>query len=434
MGRSTGTDTSTGTSTDASTDTGGGTGTGTGAGINWGRVSVVAVTVVCLVYAPIAMTELWPYATPGAPAIGEWLLGRSVSAEFVADAVRDRMGPYTRSLVPLIVHSVLGGLLMLLGPVQLLSAVRRRIRLHRVLGTVFAGTVYVSMAGAALYLLRTPPAEAFSGAAFWIVLATILVGTVGSVTFGVLAAVRGFPDLHQRWLLLCYGFLMTAPLLRLEWGALPALYPGLSLQDVNRVAIMHLGALVAFGALLASRALDRRTQVPGLTGTWAPGPVLVAAHVLGAACLGWITYALLDQGTQGRRLLVAYLVPYVLTYAVVAVRAARARGRGAAWAREEWRLHLAAQCLAPAFSAVTVPVLERTMGLDRLTSLIAGVGIGAGMLAYAAVTVVSLRVLLGREVLKRQGESADGPPDPRGRSTAHPVGAGAGGAGADGSN
>ncbi|TXS33070.1 DUF2306 domain-containing protein [Streptomyces sp. adm13(2018)] len=388
------------------------------------------MTAVSLVYAPIAMTELWPYATPGAPALGEWLLGRTVSAEFVAEAVRDRMGPYSRSLVPLIVHSVLGGLLMLLGPVQLLSAVRRRIRLHRVLGTVFAVTVYVSMAGAALYLLRTPPTEAFSGASFWIVLATILVGTVGSVTFGILAALRGFPDLHQRWLLLCYGFLMTAPLLRLEWGALPALYPGLPLQDINRVAIMHLGALVAFGALLASRALDRRTDLPGPTGTWAPGPVLAAAHLLGAAGLGRLTHALLDQGTQGRRMLVAYLVPYVLIYAVVAVRAGRARARGAAWAREEWRLHLAAQCLAPAFSALTVPVLERTMGLDRLTALIAGVGIGAGMLSYAAVTVVSLRVLHGREVLRRRAGSVDLPTGGTTGGTA--VGRGDGGGGAVG--
>ncbi|MFE6715563.1 DUF2306 domain-containing protein [Streptomyces sp. NPDC057695] len=391
-------------------------------------MSAIAVTAVCLVYAPIAMTELWPYATPGAPALGEWLLGRTVSAEFVADAVRDRMGPYSRSLVPLIVHSVLGGLLMLLGPVQLLSAVRRRIRLHRVLGTVFAVTVYVSMAGAALYLLRTPPAEAFSGASFWIVLATILAGTVGSVTFGILAALRGFPDLHQRWLLLCYGFLMTAPLLRLEWGALPVLYPGLPLQDINRVAIMHLGALVAFGALLASRALDRRTDVPGPTGTWAPGPVLAAAHLLGAAGLAWLTHALLDQGTQGRRMLAAYLVPYVLIYAVVAVRAGRARARGAAWAREEWRLHLAAQCLAPAFSAVTVPVLERTMGLDRLTALIAGVGIGAGMLSYAAVTVVSLRVLYGREVSRRRAGSVDLPAGGTAGGTAADPGDGGGGA------
>ncbi|MER5203367.1 DUF2306 domain-containing protein [Streptomyces sp. NPDC002825] len=384
----------------------------TGTRRGWGRAATLAVTVVCLAYAPIAMTELWPYASPGAPAVGEWLLGRSVSPEFVAEAVRDRMGPYERSLVPLIVHSVLGGLLMLLGPVQLLSAVRRRIRLHRITGTVFAVTVYVSMAGAALYLVRTPPAEAFSGAAFWIVLATILVGTVGSVTFGILAAVRGFPDLHQRWLLLCYGFLMTAPLLRLEWGILPSLYPGLDLRDINRLAIMHLGALVSFGALLASRALDRRATVPGLTGTWCPPAVRVAAHLAGAAGLVWITVAFLGEGTAGRRLLLAYLVPYVLTYAVIAVRAARAGARGARWAREEWSLHLAALCLAPAFSAVTVPVLERTLRLDRITALVAGVGVGCGMLAYAAVTVVSLRILYAREVLKRKREFADLPTAP----------------------
>ncbi|MFJ7961686.1 DUF2306 domain-containing protein [Streptomyces sp. NPDC096319] len=375
-------------------------------GRGWGRAAAVAVTVVCLAYAPIAVTEIWPYARPGAPALGEWLLGRSVSPEFVAEAVRDRMGPYGRSLVPLVTHSVLGGLLMLLGPVQLLSAVRRRVRLHRVAGTVFAATVYASMAGAAVYLVRTPPAQAFSGAAFWIVLATILAGTVGSVTFGVLAAVRGLPDLHQRWMLLCYGFLMTAPLLRLEWGLLPRLYPGLGLAEINRVAIMHLGALVSFGALLASRALDRRTAVPGLTGTWSPLPVRIAAHLAGAAGLVWITGAFLDEGTAGRRLLLAYLVPYAVTYAVIAVRAAR----GAAWPREEWSLHLAALCLAPAFSAVTVPVLERTLGLDRITALVAGVGIGCGMLAYAAVTVVSLRILYAREVRKRQGRFTR-PPD-----------------------
>ena len=41
-------------------------------------------------------------------------------------------------------------------------------------------------------------------------LATILAGTVLSVTFGIFAAVGRLPDLHQRWMLLCYGYLMTA--------------------------------------------------------------------------------------------------------------------------------------------------------------------------------------------------------------------------------
>lgn len=239
----------------------------------WRRGATIAVTVMCVAYAPVAMTELWPYASPGAPAFGEWLMSRLVSPSYVADALATRIEPYRHSLVPMIVHSVLGGLLMLLGPAQLLTAARRRMRLHRALGVVFAVTVYASMAGAGLYLARTAPEDAFSGAAFWIVLATILVGTVMSVTFGILSAVGGFPDLHQRWMLLCYGFLLTAPLLRLEWGGLPVLMPGLSMAEINQVAIMHLGSVVAFGALIASRSLDRRATVDGVSGSWAPLPV-----------------------------------------------------------------------------------------------------------------------------------------------------------------
>ncbi|MCX4744193.1 DUF2306 domain-containing protein [Kitasatospora sp. NBC_01287] len=374
--------------------------------VAWGRVATITVVLVCLGYAPIAMTELWPYAHPGAPAFGQWILARTVSPKYVADALATRIGPYGRSLVPLIVHSVLGGLLMLLGPVQLLSALRRRVRLHRASGVVFALTVYASMAGAALYLARTAPADAFGGAAFWIVLATILVGTVLSVSFGILAAVGRFPDLHQRWMLLCYGFLMTAPLLRLEWGVLPWVLPGLSMAQVNQVAIMHLGSLVTFGALLASRALDKRERVPGVTGSWVPLPVLALAHLAGAVALAWIVRSYLGWGATGHRLLAAYLLPYAAVYAVLLVRQWRAARAGHTWAREEWRLHLTALCLAPVLSAGAALPLQHSLGLDRQTALCAGVAIGCGMLAFTATTVVSLRVMYGREVLERAEPAA----------------------------
>ncbi|WP_435228328.1 DUF2306 domain-containing protein [Streptomyces sp. Tue6028] len=367
----------------------------------WRRVAAVTVSVLCVAYAPIAMTELWPYARPGAPAFGERLLGHTVSPRYVADALATRIAPYRHSLVPMIVHSVLGGLLMLLGPAQLLTAARRRRRPHRVLGVVFAVTVYASMAGAAVYLARTAPEDAFSGPAFWIVLATILVGTVLSVTFGILAAVAGFPDLHQRWMLVCYGFLLTAPLLRLEWGALPWVMPGLPMTEINRVAIMHLGSVVVFGALLASRARDRRRTVAGMHGSWAPLPVTVAAHLAGAAALVWIVRSFLDFGVAGQRLLAGYLLPGAVAYGVMAVGARRAGRDGRLWAREEWRIHLTALCLAPVLSAGSVVLFERSLGLDRLTALTAAVAIGCGMLAFTATLVTSLRVLHAREVLKR---------------------------------
>ncbi|MFG2332376.1 DUF2306 domain-containing protein [Streptomyces sp. NPDC048604] len=378
-------------------------------GVSWRRVATVTVVAMCLGYAPIAMTELWPYARPGAPAIGEWLLGRAVSPQYVADALATRIEPYRRSLVPMILHSVLGGMLMLLGPVQLLTAVRRRVRLHRTFGVVYALTVYASMAGAAVYLARTAPPEAFDGESFWLVLATILVGTTLSVTFGVLAALGRLPDLHQRWMLLCYGYLMTAPLLRLEWGALPWILPdGLPMEDVNRVAVMHLGSVVVFGALLASRSLDRRDSLPSQGGTWAPWPVLAVAHAAGAAALVLLGRSFLEHGAEGRRLLVAFLLPYAATWAVMVWRQHAAGRDGRPWALEEWRLHLTALCLAPVFSAAATVCFERYMRLDALTALSAGVGIGCGVLAFAATTAVSLRVLYAREVVRRAAPKRDG--------------------------
>ncbi|GGJ19961.1 DUF2306 domain-containing protein [Streptomyces brasiliensis] len=368
----------------------------------WRRAALITVIVVSVAYAPVAMTELWPYADPGAPAFGEALLARLVSPSYVADALATRIGPYGRSLVPLVVHSVLGGLLMLLGPAQLLTAVHGRTRLHRALGVAYVLTVYGSMAGAGIYLARTAPADAFSGPAFWIVLATILVGTVLSVTFGVLAVLGGFPDLHQRWLLLSYGFLMTAPLLRLEWSALPLVLPGASMAEVNRVAIMHLGSLVAFGALLASRALDRRASVAGLTGSWAPWPVLVAAHLAGLAALGLIVSRSAEWGDARTHLLLGYLLPYAIVYAVLLHRSLTTRG----WPREEWRIHLTAVCLAPVVSvALSVP-FAAALSIDRPTALSAGVTVGCGITTFTAVLVVSLRTLHARETVRRASAGA----------------------------
>jgi hypothetical protein len=104
----------------------------------------------------------------------------------------------------------------------------------------------------------------------------------------------------------------------------------------------------------------------------------------------WIAYSYLDFGETGRRLLWAYLLPYGASWAVMAIGAGR---QGRPWAREEWRLHLTALCLAPVLSVGAAPVFRHALDLDRLTALSAGVAIGCGMLAFAATTVVSLRVM-----------------------------------------
>jgi uncharacterized membrane protein len=371
----------------------------------WGRLALIVTAAVCLSYAPIAATELWPYASPGAPALGQRILADVVSPRYVAQALVTRLGPYQRALIPLIVHSVLGGMLMLLGPLQLLTAVRRRRRLHRALGVVFAATVYACMAAAAVYLARTPPDQAFSGPAFWVALTAILAGTVLSVTFGILAAVARMPQLHQRWMLLCFGFLMSAPLLRLEWGALPVLYPGLSMMRINEIATMHLGSVCAFGGLLAARALDRRPAVRGVEGTWVPTAALVTAHAAGIAGLLWIGRQYLLWGGDGPRRLTWYLIPFAAAWAAMTYGQLRAARAGRTWAREEWRLHQAFLCLAPLLSIATAAILRRSMDLDPQTALTGGVSVGCGTMAVFATAVVGLRLRVAREAVRRAHQS-----------------------------
>ncbi|MFE5923122.1 hypothetical protein [Streptomyces sp. NPDC056468] len=150
-----------------------------------------------------------------------------------------------------------------------------------------------------------------------------------------------------------------------------------------------------------------------MSGSWAPFPVLVAAHLVGAAALAWIVYSYLDFGAVEWRLLLAYLLPYAVAYAVMAVNSQRAGRQGRTWAREEWRLHLTTLCLAPVLSVGVTPVFERTLGLDHHTALSAGLAIGCGVLATAATSVVSLRVMYARELRKRASAAPTAAPSSR---------------------
>ncbi|MDJ0345703.1 hypothetical protein QMK19_34275 [Streptomyces sp. H10-C2] len=95
-----------------------------------------------------------------------------------------------------------------------------------------------------------------------------------------------------------------------------------------------------------------------------PMPVLVVAHLAGAAALAWIVRSYLMWGTEGHRLLAAYPAPYVAAYTVMFVRQRNAGRVGNNWAREEWRMHLVGLCLAPALSVTAALPLERYLGLN----------------------------------------------------------------------
>ncbi len=360
----------------------------------WLRRAVWTIVVVSVVYAPIAMTDLWRYRFDNAPVIGETLLGKAVSPQYVAEALATRLEPYRHSWMAMVIHSVLGGLLMLLGPVQLISALKRKRGVHRRTGVVYAIVTLVSMAGAGVYLARTPTNEVYSGALFQVALAAILLGTVLAVIAGVFEITQGRRQTHQRWMVLSYGFLLTAPLLRLEWGALPAIWPDLTMDQINRIGSMTLGGLVAFGALCVSRALDRRPSVRGVTGTWAPWIVLAPVLAIGAAGLAYCGTVMLDGDAQNARQFWGFVVPFAVCTAIAVVRWRRAAATGRTWPAEEWRLHLLGLGLVPLVSLLVGSVLGAAMGLDRPTAVATGLVVGWGTVAVFMTSTVNLRLVL----------------------------------------
>lgn len=238
-----------------------------------------AVTVVSIMYVPMAALAMVPYTLHEPVALLSQLPEGGVRG-FLEGALEGRTGPYQANMLAMVSHSVTGALLMLLGPYLLYTRPRRRQRNHVIAGRLYLATVFASMTGSTIYLVNEPLDDIFTGPVFGLSLWTILVGTVMSAVLAWISAVRHQIRLHVLWVCLNYGFLMTAPVLRLEWGLFGAIGVGETLEEVSPQAAMNVAALTAttavlFGLHLADRMRPKmpllgaaRSSNGGPSGCW----------------------------------------------------------------------------------------------------------------------------------------------------------------------
>lgn len=365
-------------------------------------VAVWALVIVSVGYAPIAMTAIWPFADPGAPALGVDALANATSYDYVNDAIVERTPVYDKNIAALLVHTIGGGLLMVLGPIQLLSAVRRRRRLHRSVGVLYAVTVFASMIGALIYLATTPMDDVFSGPVFALTLTTILIGTVMSVTFALLSLAQGLVHMHFRWMALNYAFLMTAPGLRGEWYLMKKIHPEVSLDQANVIAVMHHGGLVVVAALVASRMLDTRRTAPGVTGTWLPWPAFLGGAFFSLVALVPMAIAFHSWGGDGDRLFLWFLVPYLVAAAIMTACIVRARAVGKELAQEEWRIHLFLLCGVPGLALSLGFAFDNWLGVESATALTGALAVSWGVCAFGAFWLMGLRLWFGKRAAQQE--------------------------------
>ncbi|WP_446666826.1 DUF2306 domain-containing protein [Flexivirga sp. B27] len=358
------------------------------------RVGLWALAIGSLIYIPGTVLAMLPYFHSGAwtpeTAFRDLLPGTSVAAHSIHEALAGRKGPYLHSEWPMIIHTVLGGGIMLLGPWQLFTGSRRRMmRGHRWLGRTYALVVGVSMLMAAVYLVRTPWTEVFSGPVFAVGLWGFWTGVVVSLVLGIAAIRRGAVERHLRWMVFGYACLMSAPLIRLGWTLIMGLDHSVPMPRANIYTGSMLFGICTIGATIGARAIDRRRVVPGMRRTWVSENTMTACvtiGIVGYIVLGMLSFTWHPQWGPTR---IYYSATWFVVLGISAASALRHRARGThPYAEQEWRVTFAAHILAPAVGLLFAGILIVATGVSAEVAEMAGVAVGWGACGLGAFLVI----------------------------------------------
>lgn len=207
-----------------------------------------------VVYAPIGLSSLWFAYLPDAPRLQErldtWVGGEEyATGSGSLDAVRT--AAYVDHRVLMLVHTTLGAMALLLAAGQLVAVARVRPRTHRALGKFHLILVTVSMVAAMAFLLVSPSVPGLGQTAFRWQLWVLAVSTLGSAWLSFAVARRREIQAHRAWLTLNLAFLLTAPLLRLLWTLLAAVFPGQEMLTNIETGAVFLAVVAPFGAAVA---------------------------------------------------------------------------------------------------------------------------------------------------------------------------------------
>jgi hypothetical protein len=231
--------------------------------------------VVAVLYAPLAISYMWFAVADDAP---QWqqAITRAINGSDYASGPGSissiRRIDYLDNRWVLLIHTVLGGMALLLAVHQLSPRRRRRSMVqHRWVGRVYIGLMTISMGTALVFLVRAGTADYLGGNAMYLQLWSLDLSTLSSGFLAVWAIRRRDVISHQAWMYLNFAFMMTAPLLRAVWIFLAPVFPQHTLLDNVDMGSSLLGVLAPGGAAIAvqlslrSRHDDSASRAPTST-------------------------------------------------------------------------------------------------------------------------------------------------------------------------
>jgi hypothetical protein len=134
------------------------------------------------------------------------------------------------------VHMALGGACLVLGVFQFWPAFRRNYRkAHRALGGLYILSAYTMVAASAYHLLHTRIEDTFQGFTFHLQLWFLVISTTITQTLAIYHIKKRNFALHFGFQAYTFAAFLSAPLQRLDWVILGAVWPHLTLGEVNNM-------------------------------------------------------------------------------------------------------------------------------------------------------------------------------------------------------
>ena len=148
-------------------------------------------------------------------------------------------------------HMMLGAVLMITGFLQFWPAFRRRYRkAHRFTGIIYILAAFSSMILSGIHLVNSGVANTFNTYVFHVGLWIMLVGVLFSISMAAVALLRKDIARHLGWQALGFGFLLTAPLQRIDWLFFSTMAGDASFNEMNILVNTILFVQATMGGML----------------------------------------------------------------------------------------------------------------------------------------------------------------------------------------
>lgn len=343
------------------------------------RVAFWSVAVIGVLYVPLAVNYTWHLFDHGASFLQQGVneaVNGSAYENGPASVNGVRTADYTEHRWVMLVHTVLGGLALLLAFFQFSPAIRRRwIVVHRWTGRVYLALMTVSMVTAIVFLSLADIIHIDGGRAFDLQLWGLALGTLATAWIAF-AAIRARDVVtHQAWMAMNLSLMLTAPLLRVGWIGLGPFSDNTLLDNLGYSSIA-LGVVAPAGGALAfafSQRFRRRDRAVPASAPLSTYGVLAVVVLLGevafvAASYGWIPGDVADG-------VWFHTVPLVALFGFCAAAALGRRSAGDGLREQLWRWYAVGAALSPWAGLVTALAFAPVIG--GVEAVVVGMMLGA---------------------------------------------------------